>query len=166
MRVRDILKEAITVHRRLDDAEAGRRTAELLEQVNLKKSKLPSFPDELSGGEKRRVGIARALAVGARFLVADEPTSALDVSIQAQVINPGRPTDASGSHTCSSRMTFGSWSSCHKVAWRIVEIGLADRIAHAPAIRTRICSGPLLSGSTTARDFASGAAGGPRFERP
>src|SRR5439155_511843 len=64
-----------------------RRTAELLDQVNLQSGKLASFPHELSGGEKRRVGIARVLAVGARFIVADEPTSALDVSIQAQIVN-------------------------------------------------------------------------------
>src|SRR2546430_14201507 len=87
MRVRDILREAITLHERLDHPEVTRRTAELLDQVNLQSGKLASFPHELSGGEKRRVGIARVLAVGARFIVADEPTSALDVSIQAQVVN-------------------------------------------------------------------------------
>jgi oligopeptide transport system ATP-binding protein len=87
MRIRDILKEAITVHHRLSDAEVDKRISELLEQVNLKKSKLSNFPQELSGGEKRRVGVARVLSVGARFIVADEPTSALDVSIQAQVVN-------------------------------------------------------------------------------
>jgi oligopeptide/dipeptide ABC transporter ATP-binding protein len=87
MRVRDILKEAITVHHAMTDAEIERRMAELLEQVNLKKNKLANFPHELSGGEKRRVGVARVLSVGAQFIVADEPTSALDVSIQAQVVN-------------------------------------------------------------------------------
>ena len=87
MRVSDILKEAITVHARVSDAEVEAKSRLLLEQVNLKFSKLGSYPAELSGGEKRRVGIARVLAVGARLLVADEPTSALDVSIQAQVVN-------------------------------------------------------------------------------
>jgi peptide/nickel transport system ATP-binding protein/oligopeptide transport system ATP-binding protein len=87
MRVRDILREALTVFERPSDADIERRSRELLEQVNLKESKLASFPTELSGGEKRRVGIARVLAVRPRLIVADEPTSALDVSIQAQVVN-------------------------------------------------------------------------------
>src|SRR5207245_10494289 len=77
MRVRDILREASTLHERLDRAEVTRRTAELLDQVNLQAGKLASFPHELSGGEKRRVGIARVLAVGARFIGADEPTRPL-----------------------------------------------------------------------------------------
>jgi len=87
MRVKDILDEAISVHELLSDAEVAMKSRMLLNQVNLKTSKLSSYPAELSGGEKRRVGIARILAVGARMIVADEPTSALDVSIQAQVVN-------------------------------------------------------------------------------
>jgi len=87
MRVHDILREAVSVYERLSDAEVEIKSRMLLDQVNLKYSKLSSYPAELSGGEKRRVGIARVLAVGAKLIVADEPTSALDVSIQAQVVN-------------------------------------------------------------------------------
>jgi len=88
MRIENILREAITLREPGLDADAQRRRAyELLEFVNLKKNKLGCFPSELSGGEKRRVGIARVLAVRPKLIVADEPTSALDVSIQAQVIN-------------------------------------------------------------------------------
>ena len=138
MRVRDILSEAILLHHRLTDADVERKTAELLEQVNLKASKLPSFPDELSGGEKRRVGIARALAVGARFLVADEPTSALDVSIQAQVVNLllDLQKRLGLSYLFISHDLRVVELLSHKVAvmylGKIVEIGLSESIARAP----------------------------------
>jgi len=137
MRVRDLLREAITVHHRLSDDEVGRKTGELLEQVNLKKSKLSSFPRELSGGEKRRVGIARTLAVGAHFIVADEPTSALDVSIQAQVVNLLRDLQRQLglSYLFISHDLEIVQLVSHKVAvmylGKIVEMGLADRIAGA-----------------------------------
>lgn len=136
MRIRAILKEAITVHHKLSDAEVDRRINELLEKVNLKKSKLSNFPNELSGGEKRRVGIARALAVGARFIVADEPTSALDVSIQAQVVNLLKDLQK---HMGLSYLFISHDLRIvelvsHKVAvmylGKIVEIGLVDQVAN------------------------------------
>jgi len=136
MRIRDILKEAITVHHKAGDAEVDRKIGELLEQVNLKKSKLSNFPHELSGGEKRRVGVARVLSVGARFIVADEPTSALDVSIQAQVVNLLRDLQK----RLGLSFLFISHDLrvveliSHKVAvmylGKIVEMGLSGRIAH------------------------------------
>lgn len=138
MRIHSILKEAICVHHRLSDAETGRRIHELLEQVNLKRSKLSNYPGELSGGEKRRVGIARVLAVGANFIVADEPTSALDVSIQAQVVNLLRTLqdDLGLSYLFISHDLRIVELISHKVAvmylGQIVEMGLAGRIADAP----------------------------------
>ncbi len=138
MRIKAILKEALKVHRRLSDAEMDRRISELLEMVNLKKSKLSNFPNELSGGEKRRVGIARTLAVGARFIVADEPTSALDVSIQAQVVNLLRDLqkELSLSYLFISHDLRVVELISHKVAvmylGQIVEMGMAGRIANAP----------------------------------
>jgi oligopeptide/dipeptide ABC transporter ATP-binding protein len=137
MRVRDILREAIRVHHDVTDAEGDRRIAGLLEQVNLKQNKLSNYPHELSGGEKRRVGVARVLSVGAQFIVADEPTSALDVSIQAQVVNLLRDLQR------QLKLSFLFISHdlrvvelvSHKVAvmylGRIVEMGMADKIAQA-----------------------------------
>jgi oligopeptide/dipeptide ABC transporter ATP-binding protein len=137
MRIRDILRESITVHHKAGDAEVDKKIGELLEQVNLKKSKLSNFPHELSGGEKRRVGIARVLSVGPRFIVADEPTSALDVSIQAQVVNLLRDLQKQLglSYLFISHDLRVVELISHKVAvmylGRVVEMGLAGRIAHA-----------------------------------
>lgn len=136
MRIRDILAEAIRVHHKVGDAEVDRRIRELLEQVNLKESKLSNFPRELSGGEKRRVGVARVLSVGAKFIVADEPTSALDVSIQAQVVNLLRDLQEQLglSYLFISHDLRLVELISHKVAvmylGKIVEMGLAGRIAH------------------------------------
>jgi len=138
MHVRDILSEAITVHHRISDAEVDRRIGDLLEQVKLKRSKLSSFPHELSGGEKRRVGVARVLSVGAKFIVADEPTSALDVSIQAQVVNLLRDLQKQLglSYLFISHDLRVVELISHKVAvmylGKIVEMGLSDRIANKP----------------------------------
>lgn len=138
MRIRSILKEAVCVHHRLTDNEIEQRIQRLLDQVNLKKNKLGNYPGELSGGEKRRVGIARSLAVGAEFIVADEPTSALDVSIQAQVVNLLRSlqSELGLSYLFISHDLRIVELISHKVAvmylGKIVEMGMAGSIANAP----------------------------------
>jgi oligopeptide/dipeptide ABC transporter ATP-binding protein len=137
MRVSDILKEAITVHERVSDAEVEARSRLLLDQVNLQYSKLGSYSAELSGGEKRRIGIARVLAVGARLLVADEPTSALDVSIQAQVVNLLRDlqNQLGLSYLFISHDLQVVELMSHKVAvmylGKIVEMGVTERVVSA-----------------------------------
>ncbi|WP_211461452.1 ABC transporter ATP-binding protein [Collimonas silvisoli] len=87
MRVQDIVGEAPLVHGMVDASQQRDYVERLLQRVGLDGAMLRRFPHQFSGGQRARVGIARALAVKPEFLVCDEAVAALDVSIQAQVLN-------------------------------------------------------------------------------
>ena len=141
MKVGDQLAEAIRVHHPVSKAELRQRVLALLQDVRIPnpESRAESYPHELSGGMRQRIGIAMALANEPELIIADEPTTALDVTVQAQILSLLSDLRRSrGLAILFITHDFGVVAQlCDRVAvmygGQIVESGPTEEILGAPA---------------------------------
>jgi peptide/nickel transport system ATP-binding protein len=139
LRVRDQLLDVIASHLRLSKYEALDKASSLLDLVGIPRSRLRSYPHELSGGMRQRVMIAMALATDPEIVIMDEPTTALDVVVQRDIL--------AEIVELKERLAFSILFITHDLsllleiadriavmyAGRLVEVGTASEIHHEPA---------------------------------
>jgi len=130
-RAGEMLGEVLKVHGRGGNRrERGQRVRDLLKLVGLPEGAGQRFPHEFSGGQRQRLGLARALSVEPEFLILDEPVSALDLSVQAQILNLIRELQESLGLTCL--LVAHDLSVVRQVAHRIAVLYLGKVVEVGP----------------------------------
>jgi peptide/nickel transport system ATP-binding protein len=139
MRVKEIISEPLDVARRGSARERTETVRRLLDDVGLAYDAIHRYPHEFSGGQRQRLGLARALALNPKVIVADEPVSALDVSIRSQILNLMQRLQASYgltyvviSHDLSVVKYLADRIGVMYLG-RLVELGPANQIYASPA---------------------------------
>jgi oligopeptide transport system ATP-binding protein len=156
------LEEPLIVHTRLSRAERRRRVHEALEAVGLPQAHLDLYPHEISGGQQRRVGLARVLMLRPSLIVLDEPTSGLDVSVQATVLNLFKAL--SETHTLAYMFISHDLSVVrlfsHRIAvmylGRVVETGATEQVfadPKHPYTQSLLAAVPQIGGRRITDDF-------------
>ena len=162
-KIRPLLHEPLVIHTALTRRERDREVATILAAVGLPDAHLDLYPHELSGGQQRRVGLARILTLRPRLVILDEPTSGLDVSVQASVLKLFRSLQ----ETFALTYVFISHdlsvvrAMCASIAvmylGKIVERGPTARVFEAPRhpyTQSLLAAVPRIGGRRVTQDFA------------
>ena len=158
-----LLHEPLKIHTRLSRAEREEQVRAILAAVGLPGAHLDLYPHELSGGQQRRVGLARILTLRPRMVILDEPTSGLDVSIQASVLKLFRRLQEAFALTYVfiSHDLAVVRAMCTRIAvmylGRIVEQGETAAVFESPRhpyTRSLLAAVPRIGGRRVTLDFA------------
>ncbi len=156
------LHEPLVIHSDLDASAREERIRSILEAVGLPGTHLDLYPHEISGGQQRRVGLARILTLHPKVVILDEPTSGLDVSVQATVLNlfRGLRQTFALTYMLISHDLAVVRTMCSRVAvmylGRIVETGPTEEIFERPRhpyTRSLLAAIPKIGGARVTRDF-------------
>jgi ABC-type microcin C transport system duplicated ATPase subunit YejF len=136
--VRDLIAEPLALAPKLSRIDREARILQLLDLVNLSRKRASAYPHELTAGEQKRVGIARALAASPDFVVFDECTTALDIRVRAQIIDLVRNLQAEIglsalfiTHDLNSVRSLAHYVAVMRNG-KIIEMGEAETVFNRP----------------------------------